>query len=336
MEKKSDQIRNSMKHGLIIGKFLPLHTGHLSLIDYGLQNCNHLTVVLCYHPQEPISGAQRLLWLQQSLRNYHNISLISYSYDPTELSDNSNYHPKAATAWAVVLKELVPHCHVIFTSEAYGEHVAKEMEIEHCLYDLRRNAFPVSGSDIRQSPISYWNYLPPAVRPFYVKKVCLSGSESTGKSTLAIRLAEHFHSIYVPEKARDILGHTNDCTPEHLVQIAEAQASAINSALMDAHKVLICDTDLNITRSYARFLFNKELNVSSWVEEANDFALHLFLETDCPYIQDGTRLSLKDREALSVSHKAVLQSRNLPFISIRGNWEERFQQCCKYIHALLK
>jgi HTH-type transcriptional repressor of NAD biosynthesis genes len=168
-----------------------------------------------------------------------------------------------------------------------------------------------------------------------VKKVCLVGSESTGKSTLTQDLAHYFKANYVPESAREIIGHTNECTWEHLMQIAELQAKAIMEKQRVANKLLFCDTDLNITKSYARFLFGQELKVEQWVEDANYFDLYLFLETDCPFVQDGTRLSEEERARLSHSHKQQLDNTGINYIVLTGNWEERFKLAIAAVKNLL-
>ena len=72
--------------------------------------------------------------------------------------------------------------------------------------------------------------------------------------------------------------------------------------------------------------------MENWVEEANQFDLHLFLEPDCDYIQDGTRLSVESRNKLSGHHKMFFQKRNIPVIPVGGNWENRFETACKIIN----
>jgi cytidyltransferase-like protein len=51
--------------GLIIGKFLPPHTGHQYLIDFARNWVDRLTVLVCSLAAEPIPGAMRHAWMRE-------------------------------------------------------------------------------------------------------------------------------------------------------------------------------------------------------------------------------------------------------------------------------
>jgi HTH-type transcriptional repressor of NAD biosynthesis genes len=335
MEKKS-QLQNlceKMKNGLVFGKFMPLHKGHLSLINFALKNCDRLNVVLCHHNKEKIPAEIRLRSLQNELSIFENVNLISFQYNNEELPDTSVSSVSASNLWAMAFKKLLPETDVVFTSEKYGDYLAKAMKIEHICFDEHRIEMPVSGSLIRKNPFKYWDYICKEARPFFVKKISILGSESTGKSVLTKRLANYYKTLYVPEAAREILEKTALCRPEDLLQITATHAKNIIDQSLKANKLLFIDTDLNITKSYSSFLFHRELQVDSWQEKANKSDLYLFLETDCPYIQDGTRLDQQQRENLNLSHKRILETSHIQYIQIRGNWEERFEKAKKIIEA---
>ena len=179
---------------------------------------------------------------------------------------------------------------------------------------------------INNEPFKYWEFIPPAVRPYFVKKICLYGPESTGKSMLAERLAQHFHTAFVPEMARFVITTSTECTFEDLTTIAEAQARAVNEKLGEANQLLFCDSDLLTTKVYAEYMFNRTPVFGRWVEEANRYDLHLFLEADVPYVQDGTRLGAATRPALRTAFLAALEASGFPFAIISGDWEQRFRQ----------
>lgn len=324
-----------MKTGLILGKFMPLHMGHISMVNFALQHCDKLILLLCSTEHEVISGAERYEWLVQTFSSDQRIQLYNYEYDEAKLPNTSVSSENASQVWAAYLKATFPNVDVIITSEPYGECVARYMGIGHICYDQLRTVVPVSSTTIRNDPFQNWSYIPMAVRPFFIKKVCISGTESTGKSTLAKRLAEHFNTVFVPEMARSVVDTTASVTFEDLTTIAEVHATAINEAMTNSNKILIVDTDLNITRSYAAYLFQRSLSVPLWVEIANTFHLHLFLEPDCLFVQDGTRLSEAERNRLSIYHKWQLDKNNIQYDTISGDWDQRFQTAVQIIDAML-
>lgn len=324
-----------MKKGLVFGKFMPLHNGHLALINFALQNCDHLYIIICYTDKEPIDGMIRKQWLYQSVEKNTKITLVSFQYNDKELPNTSVSSQHVSELWARVFKSLVPNVNIVFTSEDYGDYLAECMGTEHIPFDKARSTVPVSATAIRTDPFLYWNYISDEAKPWFVKKIAIVGSESTGKSVLTGRLAKHFNAAFVPEMAREIIEKTDDCTFDDLHKIAELHARTIQSKISTANKLLFVDTDLIITKSYSQFLFNRELIVEPWVEKANKFDLYLFLETDCEYIQDGTRLSVKERNALSSYHKKAFENAGVSIISVTGDWNERFKQAFDLVEQLL-
>jgi HTH-type transcriptional regulator, transcriptional repressor of NAD biosynthesis genes len=313
-----------MKKGLVLGKFLPLHKGHIALINFARQHCDFLYIIICFTKKEIVEGLVRKQWLYEELRLCDNISLISFPYDDNILPNSSESSRDVSKIWAVELKKIVPDTDVVFTSEPYGNFLAEYMNIEHIVFDEKRIAIPISATMINNNPIKYWDYLADSTKPWFVKKIVLLGSESTGKSTLAEKLAKYFNTPFVPEMARDIIEKTEECTFEHLKEIAILHAKRIGLAVGESNKLLFMDTDINITKSYSKFLFDKELIVEPWITEANKADLYLFLETDCPFVQDGTRLTEKERNSLSSFHKEQLIKNNIDFIAIGGDWNNRF------------
>ena len=94
--------------------------------------------------------------------------------------------------------------------------------------------------------------------------------------------------------------------------MAAEHARRINQAVLGAHPLLIIDTDIHITMSYARFVFGRELEVEKAVYDSNRAELHLYLNNDVDFEQDGTRLSEVDRNLLDLSHREIL--REVPVI----------------------
>ena len=92
------------------------------------------------------------------------------------------------------------------------------------------------------------------------KKVVLYGPESTGKSTLARALADHFNTVFVEEYSRvyaEELALKNQLLTKNDVEhIARGQMKLENEMLAKANNLLICDTDLLETKVYSELYYD--------------------------------------------------------------------------------
>ena len=323
-----------MKKGLIIGKFYPLHIGHLDLIKFGQSHCDVSTILICVSDKETISGDIRESWISQSFTKGSQFKLIVLNYNETDLPNTSVSSKEVSKTWARYIRENFEPFDLIFSSEEYGYFLAEELNCKHIEFDINRNKNNISASQIKHNIFKNWDFIAPSARPFFVKKICLYGTESTGKSTLTKSLAKYYETISVPEMAREIIETTEEVEEEHLYQIAELHARKINESIKTANKLLFVDTDVNITHSYGKFLFNIELDIADWIEKANKFDLYLFLDKDAQHIQDGTRLNKTQRDSLNDSHKKELENRNIPYELISGNWNERFNKSIEIINRM--
>ena len=248
-----------------------------------------------------------------------------FIYNENELPNTSVSSREVSKLWADALLKEFPSTEYIFSAEEYGDYLAEYMNTKHIVFDKEKSLNQISASLIRENYFNHWDFIADSAKPFFIKKIVLLGSESTGKSMLTERLANYFNTTFVPEMARDILEHTKDCQPFHLHQIASLHAKTILAKIKTASKLLFLDTDINITKSHSSFLFNKDLEIEPWIDEANKADLFFFLETDCPFVQDGTRLSEDERNKLNLHHKKFFNAHGIKYISIKGNWDERFE-----------
>jgi HTH-type transcriptional regulator, transcriptional repressor of NAD biosynthesis genes len=334
MATKSEIKKKLMRKGLVLGKFMPVHTGHVALIDFASNQCDELTIFLCYHKNEPIAGAIRAEWLRKIYSGNSKVEIFPFEYNPIDLPDSSISSRKDSNKWSQVIKKLFPDLRVLCTSEKYGEYVAEFLGIQHVYFNETRSLFSISSSQIRSKPLKFWDFIPSAVQPYFVKKIAIVGSESTGKSTLTENLANHYHTTFVSEVAREIIEHTKDCTYQDLEKIAIHHARSILEKKVNANRFLFIDTEINITKSYSKFLFNRELIVEEWIAKANQCDFYLYLEPDCPHIQDGTRLDEAEKLKLHLCHKEQSKKAQVNYISIAGNWEERFTLACEAINKI--
>lgn len=305
---------------------MPPHAGHIAMIDFALQHCEEVIVMVCVSNKETIGATIRMGWMEGCFTGNERVQLKLVEYDESVLPNSSESSRKISAIWADYIQDHFPGIEVFVSSEPYGDYVAGFLGIEHRSFDRERKLVPVSASAILEQPLKYWEFIAPSARSWFVKKVCISGSESTGKSTLTERLGAWFETAIVPEMAREVIETTEEVVFEDLLKIATLHAKTIDERVSKANKILICDTDVHITRSYARYLFDRELVVPDWVDAANRFDLHIFLDTDCDYVQDGTRMGEAERNALSGYHERQLQQAGIAYVKVGGNWEERFDR----------
>ncbi len=58
-----------MKRGLVIGKFLPIHDGHIALINFAASQCDELIVSMSYTDQDPIPADLRFSWIKEIFKD---------------------------------------------------------------------------------------------------------------------------------------------------------------------------------------------------------------------------------------------------------------------------
>jgi NadR type nicotinamide-nucleotide adenylyltransferase len=173
-----------------------------------------------------------------------------------------------------------------------------------------------------------------------MKRICLHGPESTGKSTLATRLAAHFGCEVVPEYGRAYCeAHGTDIGMAELVHIAEAQdamnrAAAVRAAELHAPLVLF-DTDPLITAVWAEMMFAAR---DPWFDRFASYAdLYLLLDIDLPFVDDGLRVYAKveERQHFFDLCKSELDARGVRYSLVRGVGEARFAAALTAINEVL-
>ena len=122
------------------------------------------------------------------------------------------------------------------------------------------------------------------------KRILILGPESTGKSTLAEDLANHFGEPWVPEYAREYLEKIDrPYRFEDLVEIGKGQMKLEDQMAEKAKKFLFCDTDLRVIHIWAEHRFDK---TDPWVLEEiarRKYDLILLTDTDLPWSPDPLR-----------------------------------------------
>ncbi len=161
-------------NGVIIGRFMPPHNGHLYLIDFARHMVDTLYILVCTLSHEPIPGELRYRWVSELAPTCRTIHITE------EIPEARRGAAGATAIWAETVRRAVPEAiSRVFASEDYGWELAAELKADFVPVDPGRNNIPVSATAIRRDPYGFWRYIPPAVRPYFVTHVAVVGSPET-------------------------------------------------------------------------------------------------------------------------------------------------------------
>ena len=285
--------------------------------------------------REPIPGALRYAWMRE---------LCAPDVDVVHVTDENpqepHEHPDFWRIWTDTIRRAWrgPGPEVVFSSEGYGDELARRLGARHVAVDPGRAHVPISGTKVRADPLGNWEFLPPCVRAHFARRVAIVGPESTGKTTLAARLAEHYGTVWVPEYARGLLDRKPGgptFVPADVPLIARGQLAAEDALARQANRVLFCDSDLITTRIYAEHYLGA---CPDWVARLGDerrYDLYLLTAADVPWVADPQRWAPDRRDEWEATFEQALASRGRPFAWIRGSWEQRFEAARAAVDALL-
>lgn len=191
---------------------------------------------------------------------------------------------------------------------------------------------------VLSDPMTHWAALPPNVRPWFVRRVALIGTESVGKTTLARALAERYETVWVPEYGRDYCEERNALTLSSgdIEAIAWGQATWETEAAPLANRVMFCDTELHTTATWSDLLLGTR---PAWLTDAarsRRYDLILLLEDDVPFVQDHVRVLDQRRAEHTARLRAELDSAGREYVVLRGDYASRTEQAFAHVERLIE
>lgn len=166
-------------------------------------------------------------------------------------------------------------------------------------------------------------------------RVCFHGAESTGKTSLAKRLAAEWDCPLVGEYGRTY-AETIDTNfrVADLTAIAARQNRMMREACVGDPPLILLDTDPLMTAAWAEMLFGHAPSVLLGYDKAE---LYLLFEPDVPFVEDGTRFFGSDEERARFAALAedMLVRTGVGFVRIAGRWEKREEKARNAIAAAL-
>ncbi len=316
--------------GMVLGKFMPLHKGHELLLTFATHFVDTLYVVVDHVIDAPIPAVLRCRWIQELFPNAIILDI------PSPLPQSPEEHPDFWDIWKVNLLELLPEKpDYVFASEHYGSPLASVLESLFIPFDKHRSLVPVSGTVIRKAPLSHWDYLSDGAKKYYLKRICVFGPESTGKTTLANLLAKHYQTRWVPEYARFYLESKPALKQGDMVHIAEGQVALEKTIAPMANKILFCDTDPLSTVLWSRYLFNicSDEVLLLATQQICDF--YLLMSPDLEWEADPVRYLPGKGQDFFHRRVELLTTNQRPFAVVSGTGDARIHCAINHIEAFM-
>lgn len=168
-------------------------------------------------------------------------------------------------------------------------------------------------------------------------RVVVTGSECTGKTTLAAALAARFGCPWSSEYARRHAEKRRvPLGPEDVEPIARGQRDAEDEAIALAGPLVVHDTDLVSTVVYAHHYYGA---CPGWIEDAARERLadlYLLLAPDVPWTPDGVRDRPRHREEIHARFRETLEQMGARVVEIEGDWDARRAAAERVVEAELQ
>lgn len=359
---------HSFRHGLVIGKYYPPHNGHEYLIRLAASRCDHVSVIVMAADAERIALALRVRWLTEILADRRHVVVVG-------VTDNDVVDFHSESAWRAHVEHMrrgliladaarrasAPAVDAVFTSEPYGDELARRFAAAAVCVDQARTRYPISGTAFRADPVGRWFDVAPCVREYLCQRVAIVGAESTGKTTLAAALQRAFRARggafantgnvaefgreYTERKLARARTQQADFPLEKLewrsedfAVIARTQIEHESAAARVSGPLLICDTDALATGIWhERYMRTTSGTVQAIVATAPPRAGYLLTSwAEVPFEQDGLRDGEAIRHWMHERFRVELEHQSTPWQLVEGTLEQRTQDAMARIDALLK
>lgn len=167
-------------------------------------------------------------------------------------------------------------------------------------------------------------------------RIVITGPESTGKTLLCELLARHYHTIFIPEYAREyIMSLNRKYKYDDVIHIANKQIELELDYSQTARNILFYDTYLIITKVWLDIVYNK---YPAWIDSTiknHKIDLFLICAPDIPWVPEQVRENGGEmREKLFKRYIDELENYKYAYKIISG--EQRFEKAKEIIDELLK
>jgi HTH-type transcriptional repressor of NAD biosynthesis genes len=346
--------RQEKNVGVVFGKFYPLHSGHIYLIQRAYSQVDELHIIMGYDEQRDLAlfehssmssqptVSDRLRWLLQTFKYQKNIHIHAFNEQGMEPYPDGWYIWSRGIRQFMEQQGIVPNC--LYTCEPqdvelYRQHLA----IDTKLIDAEKRFINIRGAQIRQDPFRYWDYIPTEVKPFFVRTVAITGGQGSGKSTLVNKLANIFNTTSAWDYADDYVfshlgGDKRALQYSDYDKIALGQAQYIDFAVKYANKVTFVDGDFVSRQARCKQHQGREHPfIQALIDEYRFDLVIVLTPSDAAREESSTRSprSMNDGKFHQLLI-TMLTQHQVPFVQLSSeNYEHCFLQSVAQVQKLL-
>ena len=160
-----------------------------------------------------------------------------------------------------------------------------------------------------------------------MKKVVITGPESSGKSTLSKHLSESLFTPHAREYAREYIASLDRAyNKDDLTQIAKGQIDLEEDIICQTPSYLICDTDLLTIKIWSEYKYGSCDPEIIELLKNNLPDLYLLASPDFPWEADPQRENSDNRDELFLIYQAEIIKLDIPYVVLTGNKSERLER----------
>ena len=168
-----------------------------------------------------------------------------------------------------------------------------------------------------------------------IKKIIITGPESTGKTTMAEYLSKEFNTIFIPEYARKYIQiRKNKYDYNDVLNITKHQIKELTKSYDNANQFVFFDTGLIITKIWFLEVFNKVPNLLENALRSIKIDYRLLCYPDIEWIPDEVRINKGEkRDELFLKYRQELDYYNFKYKIIKGRGKKRLLSAKKIISS---
>lgn len=324
-----------MTAGLLIGHFEPLHLGHLQDINEAAGQCQRLHIIIT-----PRAGDSRfrptmqdkVRWVQVACQHFDFIEVHTpESLGVQVAGDYASKLSFADGAWQSLQQAWAGELTVF----------AKQGVMTDSDYPTRLLSNHDCDDDaIYKNPAMFFDKIAPSAKPDYTQTVCIVGGESSGKTTLVHKLANHYGASIALEMGR-LYTHSDLGGTEFGLQYSDYAPIAINhaKAIFEAKKhatapIVLVDTDFATTQAFCEAYEGRTHPLVANMADEIRMDFTIYLDNNVKWVADGMRRlgSEKQRSAFATRLLSVLARHQIDVVMIDdADYHERYRQAVAII-----